>query len=104
MLMITTIPILTSTGGHGKGQLSFGAPTETPSPTGGPHLEMTASFLEDDDHGLSGGTGTAAGPSFESSRIIVKNLPKRITVERLRSHFGAKGSVTDVRMAMTPYP
>ncbi|KAJ1731149.1 Multiple RNA-binding domain-containing protein 1 [Coemansia sp. Benny D160-2] len=33
-----------------------------------------------------------------TSRIIVKNLPKHITEERFRSHFGAKGEVTDVKL------
>ncbi|KAJ2546757.1 Multiple RNA-binding domain-containing protein 1 [Coemansia sp. RSA 1933] len=33
-----------------------------------------------------------------SSRIIVKNLPKHITEDRFRSHFGAKGEVTDVKL------
>lgn len=40
--------------------------------------------------------------SFVSSRIIVKNLPKKITEERLKRHFEAKGSITDVRLAKTP--
>lgn len=76
-------------------------PPKTDAPTGVPHLEMTAGFLDEDDHGPTSMPGGAG--SFESSRIIVKNLPKRITNERLRAHFGAKGSVTDVRLATTPY-
>ena len=50
----------------------------------------------------SGGLKVTKGP--ESSRIIVKNLPKRITEDRIRQHFGAKGIVTDVRLPKTPYP
>lgn len=37
-----------------------------------------------------------------SSRIIVKNLPKHITEKRLSSHFGSKGSITDVKLMHTP--
>eukprot|EP00128_Syssomonas_multiformis_P011643 Colp12_sorted_trinity150504_noHs@33144 len=35
------------------------------------------------------------------SRIIVKNLPKHITPERLREHFAQKGEITDVKLAKT---
>lgn len=42
------------------------------------------------------------GGSFQSSRIIVKNLPKKITPERLKAHFSAKGHVTDLKLAHTP--
>lgn len=37
-----------------------------------------------------------------SSRIIVKNLPKRIDEKRLSAHFSAKGSITDVKLMHTP--
>ncbi|KAI9505196.1 Multiple RNA-binding domain-containing protein 1 [Coemansia spiralis] len=33
-----------------------------------------------------------------SSRIVVKNLPKYITEERFRNHFGTKGEITDVKL------
>ncbi|KAJ2705239.1 Multiple RNA-binding domain-containing protein 1 [Coemansia sp. IMI 203386] len=33
-----------------------------------------------------------------SSRIIVKNLPKHITEERFREHFGSKGEITDAKL------
>ena len=33
-----------------------------------------------------------------SSRICVKNLPKHLTVERLRSHFSLRGEVTDAKI------
>ncbi|OLY85792.1 Multiple RNA-binding domain-containing protein 1 [Smittium mucronatum] len=33
-----------------------------------------------------------------SSRIIVKNLPKRYSEERMKEHFSEKGSVTDVKI------
>lgn len=36
-----------------------------------------------------------------SSRIIVKNLPKWITEDRLRRHFGCKGQITDVKLMYT---
>ncbi|KAL7750012.1 Multiple RNA-binding domain-containing protein 1 [Sorochytrium milnesiophthora] len=36
------------------------------------------------------------------SRIIVKNLPKHITDQRFRDHFGKKGHVTDCRLMKTP--
>ena len=33
-----------------------------------------------------------------STRIIVKNLPKKITEEELKKHFSQKGSITDVKI------
>ena len=33
-----------------------------------------------------------------STRIIVKNLPKKITEEELKNHFSQKGSITDVKI------
>ncbi|KAJ3326012.1 hypothetical protein HDV06_002397 [Boothiomyces sp. JEL0866] len=36
-----------------------------------------------------------------SSRIVVKNLPKYITSERLKKHFGAKGTITDIKLVKT---
>jgi multiple RNA-binding domain-containing protein 1 len=51
---------------------------------------------------MEGEAGDTQHASFESSRIIVKNLPRRITQERLKTHFGAKGTITDVRLAKTP--
>ncbi|XP_043230648.1 probable RNA-binding protein 19 [Amphibalanus amphitrite] len=36
------------------------------------------------------------------SRIIVKNLPKKVTEETLRETFSAKGYVTDVQLKYTP--
>lgn len=38
-----------------------------------------------------------------SSRIIVKNLPKQTTDQRLREHFAQKGEITDVRLMYTQY-
>lgn len=55
-------------------------------------------FFEADDR------GRATRPyliRMESSRIIVKNLPKWINEDRLRKHFAAKGQITDVRMMYT---
>ncbi|KAJ3360268.1 hypothetical protein GGF32_008515 [Allomyces javanicus] len=37
----------------------------------------------------------------ESSRIIVKNLPKYMTQDRLRDHFAEKGTITDVKLVKT---
>lgn len=39
--------------------------------------------------------------SSPSSRIIVKNLPKWTTEERLRKHFSSKGQLTDVKLMYT---
>ncbi|KAF2897811.1 hypothetical protein ILUMI_08367 [Ignelater luminosus] len=36
------------------------------------------------------------------SRLIVKNLPKKITETRIREIFSAKGSVTDIQLKYTP--
>ncbi|KAI8921384.1 hypothetical protein DFJ77DRAFT_161675 [Powellomyces hirtus] len=36
------------------------------------------------------------------SRLIVKNLPKHYTIERLKEHFGEKGEVTDAKLVKTP--
>ncbi|KAJ2727037.1 Multiple RNA-binding domain-containing protein 1 [Coemansia sp. Benny D115] len=36
-----------------------------------------------------------------SSRIIVRNLPKTISEERFREHFGSKGEVTDAKLIYT---
>ena len=33
-----------------------------------------------------------------STRIIVKNLPKKITEEELKNHFSQKGTITDVKI------
>mmetsp|Transcript_36619 Transcript_36619/g.105353 ORF Transcript_36619/g.105353 Transcript_36619/m.105353 type:complete len:821 (-) Transcript_36619:42-2504(-) len=37
-----------------------------------------------------------------ASRVIVKNLPKHATEQRLREHFSAFGEVTDCRLKQTP--
>ncbi|KAJ3277060.1 hypothetical protein HDV01_000112 [Terramyces sp. JEL0728] len=37
----------------------------------------------------------------KSSRIVVKNLPKYITSERLKKHFGTKGVITDIKLVKT---
>lgn len=39
-------------------------------------------------------------PSFTNSRLIVKNLPKHLTEERMRQHFSKDGefTVTDVKI------
>lgn len=36
------------------------------------------------------------------SRVIVKNLPKKMSEERLREIFSAQGEITDIRMVKTP--
>ncbi|KAJ3111200.1 hypothetical protein HDU96_005900 [Phlyctochytrium bullatum] len=38
---------------------------------------------------------------FMRSRLMVKNLPKHITVDRFREHFASKGEVTDAKLAFT---
>ena len=39
-------------------------------------------------------------PSFTNSRLIVKNLPKHLTEDRMKEHFGNSGEfiVTDVKI------
>jgi multiple RNA-binding domain-containing protein 1 len=37
----------------------------------------------------------------QTSRIIVKNLPKHVDERRLREHFSAKGEVTDAKVMRT---
>jgi len=44
---------------------------------------------------------TAAPTASQSSRVIVKNLPKHATEERLREYFSAAGEVTDCRLRTT---
>lgn len=39
----------------------------------------------------------------KSSRIIVKNLPKQISDERVKEHFAQKGEITDVKLKFTRY-
>ncbi|KAI8612512.1 hypothetical protein BC830DRAFT_1136316 [Chytriomyces sp. MP71] len=45
---------------------------------------------------MSATTGDTTPPS---SRLMVRNLPRHLTLERLREHFGLRGSVTDVKLA-----
>jgi RNA recognition motif-containing protein len=40
-------------------------------------------------------------PANKSSRIIVKNLPKQISDERVKEHFAQKGEITDVKLKFT---
>ncbi|KAJ3195183.1 hypothetical protein HK101_000893 [Irineochytrium annulatum] len=40
-------------------------------------------------------------PTSSMSRLMVKNLPKHLTSQRLREHFSAKGEVTDCKIAKT---
>lgn len=43
-----------------------------------------------------------ANERFNSrSRLIVKNLPKHLTEERLREHFASQGEVTDTKLMKT---
>jgi RNA recognition motif-containing protein len=42
-----------------------------------------------------------AAPTQQTSRIIVKNLPKHVDERRLREHFSAKGEVTDAKVMRT---
>jgi multiple RNA-binding domain-containing protein 1 len=37
--------------------------------------------------------------SQETSRILVKNLPKYITGDRLKKHFATAGAITDLKIA-----
>ncbi|KAJ3410073.1 hypothetical protein HDV05_004118 [Chytridiales sp. JEL 0842] len=50
---------------------------------------------------LSSTTTSSPSDFMHSTRIMVKNLPKHMTIERFRQHFGAKGEVTDARLART---
>jgi len=47
--------------------------------------------------------GVSAWSTYRTSRIVVKNLPKHITEQRLRDHFASKGTVTDVKLMKTKY-
>lgn len=44
-----------------------------------------------------------ARPVPGSSRIIVKNLPKHLSTQRLREHFAEHGSVSDAKIMFTAY-
>lgn len=37
----------------------------------------------------------------KTSRIIVKNLPKWSTEERIQKHFGSHGQITDIKLMYT---
>lgn len=50
-----------------------------------------------------GATPQQAPPAQQTSRIIVKNLPKHVDERRLREHFSAKGEVTDAKVMRTRY-
>ena len=51
--------------------------------------------------GAAGEAAAAAPPAEQTSRIIVKNLPKHVDESRLREHFSAKGEVTDAKIMRT---
>ena len=40
-------------------------------------------------------------PPLHTSRLCVKNVPKDITLPKLKEHFAAKGEVTDVKILKT---
>ena len=40
-------------------------------------------------------------PAPPSSRLCIKNIPKHLTLERLREHFAEKGEVTDAKIMKT---
>lgn len=43
----------------------------------------------------------AAAPVEESSRLIIKGLPKHADEARLRDHFSTRGEVTDAKVLRT---
>lgn len=62
----------------------------------GPHESMHVAERE--------GAGAPVHPApatEQTSRIIVKNLPKHVDESRLREHFSAKGEVTDAKVMRT---
>ena len=52
----------------------------------------------DSDPRNEGAAAQQPPPSQQTSRIIIKNLPKHIDERRLREHFSAKGEVTDAKV------
>lgn len=48
-----------------------------------------------------GGDSDGGGGDAATSRLCVKNLPKYANEQRVKEHFAAKGSVTDVRLLKT---
>ncbi|KAJ3101203.1 putative RNA-binding protein 19 [Physocladia obscura] len=50
---------------------------------------------------MSNGTSPPATThaSNQTSRLMVRNLPKHLTAERLRDHFAQKGAITDIKLA-----
>ena len=49
----------------------------------------------------AGGSAPPALQPEQTSRIIIKNLPKHVDEAQLREHFSAKGEVTDAKVVRT---
>ena len=61
-----------------------------PSPGGGDAPSSSLPYWGEDD-----------APAPPSSRLCVKNIPKHLTLARLREHFAERGEVTDAKIMKT---
>ena len=61
-----------------------------PPPGGGDAPSSSLPYWGEDD-----------APAPPSSRLCVKNIPKHLTLERLREHFAERGEVTDAKIMKT---
>ena len=61
-----------------------------PPPGGGDAPSSSLPYWGEDDE-----------PAPPSSRLCVKNIPKHLTLERLREHFAERGEVTDAKIMKT---
>lgn len=43
------------------------------------------------------------GPRGDTTRLMVKNLPKYVKDEQLKKHFSKKGNVTDCKVVYTQF-
>jgi hypothetical protein len=65
---------------------------------GGSHRDAPQQQQQQQPHG-----GSQQQPQQQqpTSRLCVKNIPKHLTEQRLKEHFGAKGQLTDVKILKT---
>eukprot|EP00983_Pelagomonas_calceolata_P092552 1157681-Pelagomonas_calceolata.AAC.1 len=96
---------------HGKKQRSHATKHNAePGPLAQPPLRTSAAASpppqehHEQHHHPQGAQHTAQSPpppTLITSRLCIKNVPKDMTVPKLREHFAAKGEVTDAKILKT---